>query len=147
MAGVFCSRRQGCWNERTGENRKLCVCARAHSECEEAEGSGRHRAGSSWGIQQRPACLRDRMHPPWVSCPLVEKARPSWKSLSPCSPHLYLSVPLPTAACRAGPCGKVPTLQSPFNSSNPRHSSLGCLPHLSPRAVPAAPCSGSGGET
>lgn len=49
VAGVFCGRRQGCWNETTGENRKLRVC----SECEEAEGSGRHRAGSSWGIQQR----------------------------------------------------------------------------------------------
>jgi hypothetical protein len=53
--------------------------------------------------------------------------RPGRASLR-CSPHLYRSVPLPAAACRAWPCGKVHTPQSPFNSSNPRHSSLRWAP-------------------
>lgn len=38
-----------------------CVCVCLLSECGEAKGSDRHRAGSSWGIQQRQTCLRDRM--------------------------------------------------------------------------------------
>lgn len=72
--------------------------------------------------------------------------RPGRASLR-CSPHLYRSVPLPAAACRAWPCGKVHTPQSPFNSSNPRHSSLRWAPStFLPVAAPAAPCSGSGGE-
>lgn len=50
------------------------------SECEEAEGSGRHRAGSGWGIQQRQACLRDRMQSSMGLLPTV-KAPPSRKSL------------------------------------------------------------------
>lgn len=108
MAGVFCGRRQGCWNETTGENGKLRVC----SECEEAEGSGRHRAGSSWGIQQKQPASGAGCDPPWVSCPQVKKAPPPGRASPRCSPHLYRSVPLPAAACRAWPSGKVYSLHS-----------------------------------
>lgn len=75
------------------------ACVR--SECGEAEGSGRHRAGSSWGILSGTGCS-----PPWVTaCPQVEKALPSRESLSPrlsTSTDQPLFQQQPTGP---GPCG------------------------------------------
>lgn len=76
------------------------------SEREEAEGSGRHRAGSGWGIQQRPACLREGCDPPWVSCP-------QWKPLPPgraSSPVFSASLPVS------------PSSSSSLQGLAPRHS-------------------------
>lgn len=75
------------------------ACVR--SECGEAEGSGRHRAGSSWGILSGIGCS-----PPWVAaCPQVEKALPSRESLSP---RLSTSTDQPLFQQQPsgpGPCG------------------------------------------
>lgn len=113
-------------------NRKLRVCVRVVSvrmQRKVLAGTGLGAAGAS--NRGRPAS--------GTGCiPHGSPAHRWRKPLRPgrasprCSPHLYWSVPLPAAACRAWPCGKVHTLQSPFNSSNPRHSSHGCLPHLLP---------------
>lgn len=85
---------------------------RVRSECEDAaEGSGRHRAGSSWGIQQRQVCLRHKMHPPWVFCPKVAKAPPSRKSLS-----LVFSTSLPVSPSPSSSLQGLALWQSPYST-------------------------------
>lgn len=57
----------------------------------------------------------------------------SWKSLSPVfSPSLPVS---PSFNSSLQGLALRQSLQSPFSSRNPRHSSPGCLPHLSPGAA------------
>lgn len=113
MAGVFCGRRQGCWNE-TGEDRKLRVCVVSVRKRKVLAGTGLGAAGAS--NRGRPASGKDaipRGSPAHSGSPsLLEEP------LLQCSPLLYRSVPLPAAACRAWPRGTVHTLQSPFSSSN-----------------------------
>lgn len=113
MAGVFCSRRQGCWNE-TGEDRKLRVCVVSVRKRKVLAGTGLGAAGAS---NRGPPASGTGCDPPWVSCPQW-KPLPPGRASSLCTPLLYRSVPLPAAACRAWPCGTVRTLQSPFSSSN-----------------------------
>lgn len=132
------------------------------SESEEAEGSGRHnRAGSGWGIHQRPACLRDRMRSPVGLLPTVE-APPSWKSLfsrvlrfstgQPLLQQQPAVSPLPAAArgqplFQQQPAAPGPAAQSILHSlhsvEESRHSLWGALHTFLLVVAPAAPCSGS----
>lgn len=118
------------------------ACVR--SECGEAEGSGRHRAGSSWGILSGTGCS-----PPWVAaCPPTGGESPSLQGKPlPTALHIYRSAPLPAAAYRARALWLSPGLYSLRSSSSNLGTLLwGAFHTFLREAAPAAPCSGSGGD-
>lgn len=108
--GVSAAEGRDAGMEWTVETRS-CVCA---CECGEAEGSGRHRAGSSWGIQQRQACLRDRMPSPTGRLPPGGESPSLLGKPPPLLSTSLLISPSSSNSRRAGPATKSMTLQSPF---------------------------------
>lgn len=93
MAGVFCSRRQGCWNE-TGEDRKLRVCVVSVRKRKVLAGTGLGAAGASnRGPPASGTGCDPRGSPAHSGSPsLLEEP------LLPCSPLLCFSTVSPSSS-------------------------------------------------
>lgn len=127
MAGVFCSRRQGCWNE-TGEDRKLRVCVvRVRKRKVLAGTTGLGAAGAS---NRGPPASGTGCDPSWVSCP-------QWKPLPPGRASFpVFSASLPVSPSSSSSPQGLALRHSPYSTVSIQLSNLGTL-----SGVPSTPFS------